>query len=162
MSKFLNAISVFVWCAGRDRGCWILDAGSAGVVGGAVSACSDTGYWILDIGFWILDAGSAAVVVTTAANFEAYENESGNKLPHSKGEAVVLPNRVSSIQYRASSIQYPASRTEAAAPYSNRLLIEHRASSIPFTAAAPNNTGIPSPNLLITLLPSLLSISNKQ
>ena len=109
MSKFLNAISVFVWCAGRDRGCWILDAGSAGVVGGAVSACSDTGYWILDIGFWILDAGSAAVVVTTAANFEAYENESGNKLPHSKGEAVVLPNRVSSIQYRASSIQYRAS-----------------------------------------------------
>ena len=55
-----------------DAGYWILDAGSAGVVGGAVSACSDTGCWMLD-------AGSAAVVVTTAANIEAYENESGNK-----------------------------------------------------------------------------------
>jgi hypothetical protein len=61
---------------------------------------------MLDAGYWMLDAGSAGVVVTTAASFEAYENESGNKLPHSKGEAVVLPNRVSSIQYRASSIQY--------------------------------------------------------
>ena len=127
-------------CRSCER-CWMLDAGcwaSVAVIT-AVVVVSDARYWMLD-------AGQCRCCCDNGWDFMAYENESGDRSPHSRGG---LPHRASLTRgrqlththfnrhhkhhrhYPALSIQYPVSLTTARASASR---IQHHS---PVAANSP-------------------------
>lgn len=116
MSKFLNVISVFVWCAGRGRGCWILDAG----------------YLVLVVPVFLKRRFQSGVADNSAGIWlrAAQSSNRMTSIQDRSGRPILQPtaHRASSIQHPASHSPPPTRTTPAFQAQTYSLLITHYAS----------------------------------